>query len=130
MDNNFESQKRPDTTSINYSITQIESFANDDPESMRKILLSFVQSSRQNLLNFKQYLQQEDYQSLSEIAHKMRPMFRQLEADSIAQILEKLELKNMSKLRKPERKKNCLLLISEIENLLEIIETNHLHSTN
>ena len=57
MDNNFESQKRPDTTSINYSITQIESFANDDPESTRKILRSFVQSSRQNLLNLLSFVQ-------------------------------------------------------------------------
>lgn len=74
-----------------YSIKGIAGFANGDPETLRKILVSFIQSTSHNLQLFNHYLQIEDFKALSELAHKMLAMFRQLNAEAVIEPLSILE---------------------------------------
>ncbi len=72
---------------IFYSIEGIKAFAEGEMETTREILTSFAQSTAQNLQLFKQYLQEENYNDICMLAHKMLPMFRQLEAEYIVEQL-------------------------------------------
>jgi hypothetical protein len=81
-----------------YSLASIEGFALGDPESTRKILISLVSSTVQNMALFRQSLEINDYKSMTELAHKMLPMFRLLEADQIVGPLTELEQNGFDKI--------------------------------
>jgi signal transduction histidine kinase/CheY-like chemotaxis protein len=74
-----------------YSLDQIRQFALDDKESMKRILISFAESSYENLILFDKYITEKNRRDLSELAHKMMAMFRQLEATYIVEHLIKIE---------------------------------------
>ena len=81
-----------------YSLEQLEEFVGADTEALNSILSVFCQSTKESL----KALDAEaiDVKSINEIAHKMLPMMRQLEALELVVILEKLEkptLKNVPK---------------------------------
>lgn len=113
--------KIPEDNSLNYSLKQLEAFADGDPQSAQMILMAFMKSSIQNLELFKQYLADKDYTLLAELSHKMLPMFRQLETNTIIRLLESLELKNMEKLSSESRKLVGETVSSKIELLLDKI---------
>lgn len=115
--------KASEDTSLNYSIKQLEAFADGDPQSTQLILMAFMKSSMQNLELFKQYLDEKDYTLLAELSHKMLPMFRQLETNTIIRLLESLELKNMEKLSSESRKLVGETVSTKIELLLEKIRS-------
>jgi DNA-binding response OmpR family regulator/nitrogen-specific signal transduction histidine kinase len=74
-----------------YNLNQIRQFVRDDVESMNKILISFVETSHEHVSLFDKYIIHNDRKSLSELAHKMLAMFRQLEARTIVNPLAALE---------------------------------------
>jgi hypothetical protein len=74
-----------------YSLSQIMAFAANDPQSIYRILESFVESTCENLALFRNYLNDRNYQPLPELAHKMIAMFRQLEAFQVVTLLTKIE---------------------------------------
>ena len=87
--------EKDDQDKLSYNIKQIEAFTLGDVESTRKILQSLIDSSRKNLLLFKQYLAQRNYILLAELAHKMLPMFRQLDARETVELLVLIEQKKL-----------------------------------
>ena len=81
-----------------YSLDQLKEFVGADTEALNSILSVFCQSTKESL----KALDAEAIavKSINEIAHKMLPMMRQLEASELVVILEKLEkptLKNVPK---------------------------------
>lgn len=85
-------QAEPSDSGLNkYSLDQIRQFALDDRESMKRILVSFAESSYENLIFFDKYITDKNRKALSELAHKMIAMFRQLEAYSIVSLLSRIE---------------------------------------
>ena len=66
-------------------------FTDNDPEATHKIVESFIHDTHQNIDLFKGYLQTDNYTAIFQLAHKMLPMFRQLEASPIVELLQKLE---------------------------------------
>jgi signal transduction histidine kinase/DNA-binding response OmpR family regulator len=74
-----------------YSLNQIRQFVRDDTESLNKILISFVETSHEHVSLFDKYIIHNDRKSLSELAHKMLAMFRQLEARTLVNPLAVLE---------------------------------------
>ena len=105
-----------------YTLEKIRAFADHDEESMRLILLSFVQSTQQNIKRFKQHLQQHDEQSLADLAHKMLPMFKQLEAHTVIEPLTKLEEQQVAH---SDSKAICQTIISQVEILVNTIIEEH-----
>lgn len=80
-----------------YSIEAIKAFASNDEETTREILISFIESTVQNVQTFRQHLQNEDFKSLSGQAHKMLPMFRQLHVEEVVKYLVLLEQNSFEK---------------------------------
>lgn len=72
-----------------YNLETLSVFADGDQESLKSIILVFIETAEENLKALNTYAQ--DPEKLKEVAHKMLPMMRQLEAGQIIKILEKLE---------------------------------------
>ncbi|WP_430972223.1 hypothetical protein [Sunxiuqinia rutila] len=110
--NSMENQKP------NYTLEKIKAFADSDAESLRLILNSLVQSSRQNLELFRQHLQQCDEQALTELAHKMLPLFKQLEAREVVTLLSQLEEGRLTRSERESLSRNAIV---QIEALLSTL---------
>ena len=107
--------------SVSYNLNQVKKFAEDDMESVHRILTSLVEGGSKNILLFRKYLDEKDYPSLFELIHKMISIFRQIEASEITAILGKIQ----SMADKPLADKQINLLGREalgmIEELIERI---------
>lgn len=112
-------------TNSDYNIDAIKAFASDDPETTRDILASFIESTAQNIQLFRQHLHNSDFESLTELAHKMLPMFRQLEAKKVIRPLEKLERNDYGKERKEEWLATGELALSMVEPIMKKIGKDH-----
>lgn len=75
-----------------YNLSQFAAFTGNDPENLRQILISFIDSGKQDVRLFRQYLRRKNDKALSELVHKMLPLYRQLEAFDIAELLSQLEM--------------------------------------
>jgi signal transduction histidine kinase/CheY-like chemotaxis protein len=74
-----------------YSLSSLSQFTNNDPESLKTILETFIESAEDNCAVLQEATQQNDTVKLAQIAHKMIPMLKQMEVDSIAAMLVPLE---------------------------------------
>ena len=111
----------PDTNG--YNLKQLTAFAAGDPESLRQILTSLVHSGKENTALFRQYIQDENKEALSALAHKMLTLFRQMEATDIVELLSRLEQKD-SNWQDSQKYYICgILALEKIETLLHTIET-------
>lgn len=86
-----ETNVQEDLATNGYTLKNIMLFTDNDPEATRKIVESFIHDTHQNIDLFKGYLQTDNYTAIFQLAHKMLPMFRQLEASPIVELLQKLE---------------------------------------
>ena len=78
-------------SSGNYSLKEVQRFAGDDREALKTILKAFIESSRINLSEIRNAGSKSSQKRISAIAHKMLPMFRQLDMQRIVKQLEGLE---------------------------------------
>ena len=105
-----------------YTLKNIRIFADNDPEALKKIIQSFVTSTEQHLGLLRQYLQDKHYENISQLAHKMLPMFRHLEASLIVEALEKLEHPDKADLTPETINTLVTEVIEEVERLLKLIQ--------
>jgi signal transduction histidine kinase/CheY-like chemotaxis protein len=80
--------------SAGYNLDQFKAFAGGDAESLHQILVSFVKTGTQNESLFRRAVQEENELVVAELSHKMLPLFRQLQASQITELLAVLEQKN------------------------------------
>lgn len=101
-----------------FSLTGIRQFTGNDDESINLILDSFVYETKSDMEELERNF--EDAHTISRIAHKMLPMFRQLNvADSIP-LIETLE--RQRDISKAERRKIVDSLKKNIDLLLVAVE--------
>ncbi len=74
-----------------YNLTGLRPFIQDDEIAMKNILQIFVDSTAQNILELREAAKEKDEKVLSDLAHKMLPMFRQLEINTVIPLLEPIE---------------------------------------
>ena len=106
------------THSNGYTLKQVAAFAEGDPEFLRQILVSFISTGKQNVTLFRQYLDDENYNAVSELSHKMLPMFRQLEAYDVAELLFQMEEKDFARKNSIQYHIQGRLALERIETLL------------
>lgn len=73
------------------AFSRLQAFFPDDSDALNSVLLTFIGSTKANMELLQHVINNNSTQEIQEIAHKMRPMFRQLGADDCASILFKLE---------------------------------------
>lgn len=74
-----------------YNLRSLAQFTNNDPESLKTILKTFIDSAEENCLALKDAVKAQSEQKLAETAHKMIPMLKQMEVHSIVELLVPLE---------------------------------------
>ena len=74
----------------------INAFLNHDEVDVKTILTSFVTSTATNLVLLQSYVNENDFEKIKAISHKMIPMFKQIESDEIAALLTNLETNDYS----------------------------------
>lgn len=105
-----------------YNLKQFAAFAAGDPESLRQILVSFIISGKQNATLFRQYLQEENDNGVSDLSHKMLTLFRQLEAHDIVELLAQLERKDFARIDNKQYYSLGKLVLEKIDVLLRTIQ--------
>ncbi|WP_318310609.1 hybrid sensor histidine kinase/response regulator [Flagellimonas crocea] len=107
----------PDTDSSLFTIRNISPFLGD-LESVKEVLLVFLDNSEKNLKLLLSAVGNTNYNNIRSIAHKMLPMFRQLEAEKAITLLEYLE--NVSD---DVEGKQVFAVLSEFEDFLGDLDT-------
>lgn len=74
-----------------YNLRSLAQFTYNDPESLKTILRTFIESVKENCSALQTAVKTQNEQALSETAHKMIPMLKQMEVHSIYRLLEPLE---------------------------------------
>lgn len=105
-----------------YTLKNISVFADHDPETLQQIMQSFRASTEKDLRLLEQYLHDKQYKEISRLAHKMLPMFRQLEADALIGPLEKLEHPDKAGLTGENIRTLTEEVIEKAEQLLQLIQ--------
>jgi len=105
-----------------YNLEQLAAFAAGDPESLQQILVSLIHSGKQNVSIFRRYVDEENMIGVSELAHKMLTIFRQLQASEIVNLLAILERKDFSGLNNKQFFTLAIQALEKIEDLLQIIQ--------
>lgn len=80
-----------------YNLRSLSQFTYNDPESLKSILNTFIDSANENCVVLKNAVRNKDEQAIAEIAHKMIPMLKQMEVHSIANLLMPLEDRTLNK---------------------------------
>lgn len=74
-----------------FDLETLNQFTQDDPESLRLIVDTFIDSSRENCEALTEAASRNDWKSMAALAHKMIPMLKQMEVHSIVKLLEPIE---------------------------------------
>lgn len=107
-----------------YSLDQFNAFAGNNPESLREILVAFISSGLKNVALFRRALQEKNRTAVGELAHKMLPLFRQLQAGEITSVLSQLERKDMEPASAGLYFLMGQTVLGKIEEILEILQEN------
>lgn len=95
-----------------YDLNSLRQFTGDDKTALNNIISVFSESTQTSIEELKN--NSDDVEKLSQTAHRMIPMLRQIESFHVVELLEKLEYKNI-----PTEKTNQY--IQKIINQLNIL---------
>lgn len=90
QDNEVRNSKN---TAESFSLNNLKLFLKNDSEAIKSIIETFINSTNSNLFLLENTIQSADHEKIKQVAHKMNPMFKQIEATEIATILDELESK-------------------------------------
>lgn len=83
------------TNSALYSLETLKEFLGNDNEALKEVLKSFIESSKENLILLENAVGEKNTIETNSIAHRIAPMFKQLQVREISEILKVLENKNL-----------------------------------
>ncbi|WP_158961051.1 ATP-binding protein [Myroides fluvii] len=109
-----------------YDINQIKQFIGEDSAALRKFVVIFVDSTQENLLDLNYATDDFDYDTISNIAHKMLPMFKQLHIHHLVPSLEKLEDKTLLFETKQELAQYIQTLAQQIQEVIQDLQEQYL----
>jgi CheY-like chemotaxis protein/HPt (histidine-containing phosphotransfer) domain-containing protein len=86
--------KQKEIIEQSYDLSDIYRFASGDKESAKLILSTFIDNTDINLKELNHLIEDKNIKGASEIAHKMKPTFKQFKISDIANLLQKIEKPN------------------------------------
>jgi CheY-like chemotaxis protein/HPt (histidine-containing phosphotransfer) domain-containing protein/two-component sensor histidine kinase len=78
-----------------YSLETLKEFLGNDIEALKEVLKSFIESSTENLALLENAVVEKNTAEINSIAHRIAPMFKQIQAREIGEILKVLENKDL-----------------------------------
>ncbi|WP_161554562.1 ATP-binding protein [Sinomicrobium soli] len=119
-------QTIPDTDgNSRYNLTTLKQLLQYDDEALGEILQTFAESTEKNMETMSVQFGNKDIEGIQRTAHKMFPMFKQIEALETASLLERLEY-HINDI--PERELDALFgrLHEQVTGILEQIGEKYL----
>ena len=104
-----------------FNLQIFNQFAAGDEQAYLLLLQSFLENTTENLKQLHTLHLQQDYANLSELAHKMYPTIKHLEANRAAELLKQIEYFDRSRPRE-EFQKMMEELVLKIEEALHFVE--------
>ena len=83
-------------TQAAYTLEKLKAFLPDDELAIREVLNAFVKNTHESLLILRQGINEKNTLAIQEIAHRMYPMFQQIEAVEIAALLNQLSTEELN----------------------------------
>ncbi|SRX73295.1 ATP-binding response regulator [Aequorivita antarctica] len=105
-----------------FDLSLLKSFLNT-PEALEEVLIVFNAQTEKDLQQINNLITEEDPKTITEIAHRMLTMFRQLKAKEVIPILEKMEQYNMEVIESVEMKMDYEKLVMNIRDMQKALET-------
>jgi signal transduction histidine kinase/FixJ family two-component response regulator len=78
-----------------YSLETLKEFLGNDEEALKDVIVSFVESTDENMVFLEKAIANQNITEINTIAHRIAPMFRQIQANEIGNILKNLERKDL-----------------------------------
>ena len=97
-----------------YSLTTLKEFLGNDNESLKEVINSFTKNSRESIVALEKAIFEDNNSEIKSIAHRITPMFIQIEAQEISSILRKLE-------RDDFNNSNLKILFKDLKNKIDIL---------
>ncbi|MCP1995581.1 ATP-binding protein [Flavobacterium sp. HSC-61S13] len=110
-----------------YNLSGLRPFLQDDAAAMRNILQIFVDSTAENIKEMYEAAAKKDEEILSDIAHKMLPMFRQLDIISVIPLLEPMEDYQLDYITAADLETYIKHLEQTIEKVFEVLKKIELY---
>ncbi|MHC5202582.1 ATP-binding protein [Myroides sp. LJL119] len=108
-----------------YDLTDLQKFIGKEPAALQKILLIFIESTQENLLDLQYAAEENDLDQIARIAHKMLPMFKQINIHGLIDTLQELEDKQIKITNKKELEDYIKNLQSKIIEVLDKLKKDH-----
>jgi CheY-like chemotaxis protein len=105
-----------------FGLEAIQSFLGDNETAIQEVLQTFVNDTFTNMSLLEEFLDALDYAQINNIAHRMLPMFRQLNAHRAVPILEKLELAVVSQMNPGQLRDAFLKLKVVVTDLMTALK--------
>ncbi|HLA55752.1 MAG TPA: ATP-binding protein [Flavobacterium sp.] len=106
-------------THASFSLTSLRTFFPNDNAALNEVLQTFISNTKSNLTALETAMKRNDIPEVKMLSHRMSPMFRQISAHEIGDLLENLEQANYSSAEMQDVFKK---LIDKIEVLLSDIK--------
>lgn len=74
-----------------YNLQELYTLLDNDQEAVKKIIEAFIENAMSDMYSIYDYYKDNNRQKISELAHKMLPMYRQLKIKELIDVLENLE---------------------------------------
>ncbi|URM37575.1 hybrid sensor histidine kinase/response regulator [Flavobacterium anhuiense] len=78
-----------------YSLETLKDFLGQDELALKEVLKSFIDTTVENLGFLKIAVQEKNYDEIKSIAHRIAPMFKQIQANEIGELLKDLEKEDL-----------------------------------
>lgn len=82
--------EEPETLQL-YSLDTLKDFLGHDESALKEVIKSFIESSIDNLELLETAINEKNIEEIKSIAHRIAPMFKQIEAREIGDTLKKIE---------------------------------------
>ncbi|MFW6103932.1 MAG: hybrid sensor histidine kinase/response regulator [Bacteroidota bacterium] len=105
-----------------YNLDQIKQFVQNDQETLKTVVESFISSTRDNTERLRQCLGENKMAALKETAHKMLTMFRQFQMNAIVEKLSLIEKDGLYSCSREEAEQFVESIIDEIEHALQKLQ--------
>ncbi len=112
----FRGYKKSGSNGKLFDLSSLNQFTQNDPNALRMIIGNFIDSTRENCEILKSAADEMDANKMADIAHKMIPMFRQMEVHSVSELLEPIEDRKLN-LTPDQVKEYVNGICGRIENL-------------
>ncbi|MFD2940979.1 hybrid sensor histidine kinase/response regulator [Flavobacterium notoginsengisoli] len=81
-----------------YSLETLKDFLGQDDSALKEVLKSFIENTHDNLNLLKTAVSDTNHDEIKSISHRIAPMFRQIQAKEIGEILKTLEKEDLNTL--------------------------------